>query len=103
MKKICEADFCNGAASPGAQEVYHTPVPPQRRNLFSFLISVFLVSVFAFLAAVPLVFRRTCEINLLTVLAHAQGIVFICQHERKCQMDTLVQGMEVPPECGLVP
>ena len=26
MKKICKADFLNGAASPGEQEVYHTPV-----------------------------------------------------------------------------
>ena len=25
MKKICEADFWIGAASPGEQEVYHTP------------------------------------------------------------------------------
>ena len=26
MEKSSEADFCNGAASPGEQEVYHTPV-----------------------------------------------------------------------------
>lgn len=47
---------------------------PSRRSdasSFRFLIFVFLVSVFTFLAAKPLIFRRACEINLLTVLAHA--------------------------------
>ena len=38
---------------------------------FRVLISVFLASVFAFLTAEPLDFRRTCKINLLAVPAHA--------------------------------
>ena len=40
------------------------------------------VGIFAFLATEPLAFRSACEINLLTVFAHAKQIVFICQHER---------------------
>ena len=35
-KENLRSDFWNEAASPGEQEVYHTPIPPQQRILLSF-------------------------------------------------------------------
>ena len=80
--------------------------PSSRRSdasSFRLLISVFLVCIFVFLATEPLVCRCLCQINLLAVLAHTERVVFICQHEGKGQVDALVKGMEVPPECRLFP
>ena len=86
------------SASPGEQEVYHTPVLPQQRILLSRLSVLRLLKIgFAFVAAEPfvIVFRN---VNFLAVLAHLQWIFFVGQHERKHHVNALVQGMEVPPE-----